>query len=235
MTTKLNLLVVSMVTLGLAGAVSGCEAHAQVGTPAPATPPPPPAPPAPAPVAAAPAPPPPPVFKPPTSVGKAKIEGTHVKIPGELEFDVDKATLKDTAGTKDILNTLVEFMAQNPTVTKLRIEGHTDNTGTPEHNMKLSQERADAVAAWLALHGVDKSRLVTKGYGQTIPLEKNDSAEHKAMNRRTVFHIAELNGAPVPASEANAAAAGVTGPTPTPATTPPATTPPATTPPATTH
>jgi outer membrane protein OmpA-like peptidoglycan-associated protein len=154
------------------------------------------------------------VPQPPVAVGKAKIEGTHVKIPGELEFDVDKATLKETAGTKDILNTLVEFMAQNPSVTKLRIEGHTDNTGTPEHNMKLSQERADAVAAWLALHGVAKTRLVTKGFGQTTPLEKNDSAEHKAMNRRTVFHIAELNGAAVSASEANAAAAGGTTPPP---------------------
>ena len=75
------------------------------------------------------------------------------------------------------------------------------------------------MSAWLTLHGVDKSRLVTKGFGQTTPLEKNDNAEHKAMNRRTVFHIAELNGAAVPASEANAAAAGGTAPTPTPATT----------------
>ncbi len=200
----------------------GCAAHAEATTaPAAAPPPPPPppaAPPPPAPVAAAPAPAPPPAPK-PIAVGKAKIEGTHVKIPGELEFDVDKATLKDTAGTKEILHTLVEFMAQNPTVTKLRVEGHTDNTGTAEHNLKLSQERADAVAAWLTLHGVDKSRLVTKGFGQTTPLVANDNKEHQAMNRRTVFHIAEINGATVPASESNDTAAAAAASS---ATTPPA-------------
>ena len=185
--------------------------------PAPSAPPPPP----PAPVAATP-PPPPPVPPPaPKPTGKAKIEGTHVKIPGELEFDVDKATLKDTAGTKDILNTLVEFMGQNAMVTKLRIEGHTDNSGTEDHNMKLSQARADAVATWLTSHGVDKGRLVTKGFGSTTPLVANDTADHKAMNRRTVFHIAELNGSPVTASMGDNAAAGAApaaGTTPAPTT-----------------
>ncbi len=168
-------------------------------------------------------------------MAKAKIEGTHVKIPGELEFDIDKATLKETPATKEILTTLIEFMAQNPTVTKLRIEGHTDNTGAPDHNMKLSQERADAVSNWLGAHGVDKSRLVTKGFGQTVPLVANDTKDHKAMNRRTVFHIAELNGAPVPASETNdqatpAAAAGTTGTTTSTSATTPAATPAPTTP-----
>jgi outer membrane protein OmpA-like peptidoglycan-associated protein len=213
MTTKLNCLMVSLVALGLSGAQIGCAAHAEVAatTPAPAPPPPPPpAPPPPAPVAAAPAPPPPPAPPPaPKAVGKAKIEGSHVRIPGELEFDIDKATLKDTASTKEILNTLVEFLAQNPTVTKLRIEGHTDNTGAAEHNLKLSQERADAVAAWLSAHGVDKGRLVTKGFGSTVPLVANDTKDHKAMNRRTVFHIAELNGNAVPAT-AETGAAGAT-------------------------
>ncbi len=211
MALKLNFLMVSALTIGLAASFNGCSCHAEAGTPpaAPAPPPPPP----PAPVASA-APPPAPVAPPPPAApkptGKAKIEGTHVKIPGELEFDIDKATLKDTPGTKDILTTLVDFMGQNPMVTKLRIEGHTDNTGSAEHNLKLSQARADAVATWLEAHGVDKGRLVTKGFGSTVPLVANDNAEHKAMNRRTVFHIAEINGAPVPASMGDSGGAAAT-------------------------
>ena len=227
MRANLNFLLVSVVTLGLAGALnSGCAAHAEVA----ATTPPPPAPPRrprrlrpPPPrllrsaAAPPPAPAPPP---PPKAVGKAKIEGTHVKIPGEIEFDVNKATLKETPGTKEILTTLVEFMSQNPTVTKLRIEGHTDNTGAADHNMTLSQERADAVAVWLAAHGVDKGRLVTKGFGATVPLVPNDTKENKAKNRRTVFHIAELNGTAVPASESGDASGATGGAAGSPAGTP---------------
>ena len=105
-------------------------------------------------------------------------------------------------------------MGQNTMVTKLRIEGHTDNTGAADHNLKLSQERADAVATWLSAHGVDKSRLVTKGFGSTTPLVANDTKDHKAMNRRTVFHIAEINNLPVPASNGDSAggAAGAAAP-----------------------
>jgi OOP family OmpA-OmpF porin len=161
------------------------------------------------PVAATP-PPPPPAPAPPAPA-KAKLEGTKVSIPGELEFEFDKATIKDTAGSRDILNTLVEFLGENPQVTKLRIEGHTDNVGTADHNLKLSQERADAVATWLVGHGIPASRLTTKGYGQTKPLVANDTDEHKAMNRRTVFHVAALNGADVPAEATPAATPAAAG------------------------
>ena len=102
-------------------------------------------------------------------------------------------------------------------MTKLRVEGHTDNTGNADHNLKLSQERADAVATWLESHGVDKGRIVTKGFGATVPLVANDTKDHKAMNRRTVFHIAELNGSTIPASETGTAGASATGTATTPA------------------
>jgi outer membrane protein OmpA-like peptidoglycan-associated protein len=142
-------------------------------------------------------------------VGNVNVEGNKVKIPGELEFDTDKATLKDTAGSKQILSTLVDFMKQNPNVTKLRVEGHTDNQGTPDHNMKLSQERAEAVKKYLGEHGVDPNRIATQGYGQTHPVVDNDTTEHKAINRRTEFHLQEIDGKAV---DQPAAAAGGTTP-----------------------
>jgi hypothetical protein len=149
-----------------------------------------------------------------------KLDGNKVTIPGELEFDVDKATIKDTQQSKDILGTLVEFLKQNPNVTKLRIEGHTDNSGKPDHNMKLSNDRAAAVVAWLGKNGVDTTRLHGVGFGQDRPLVANDSADHKAMNRRTEFHVEEIDGKPAPddgsggSSSGGATAGGGTTPAP---------------------
>jgi outer membrane protein OmpA-like peptidoglycan-associated protein len=197
--SKLTFLSVSLLALGLGGAATGCKASAQVGAQPPA------APATPAPAVTAPAAPPPPAAPPvaatpPAPAAAATVEGSRVKIPGELEFDEGKATLKDSPATNDVLNTLAQFMTQNPQVTKLRIEGHTDDLGSKQVNAKLSQERADAVVAWLTAHGIDKGRLVAQGLGATAPLCKNDSDKHRALNRRTVFHVAENAGQPVAAT-----------------------------------
>jgi OOP family OmpA-OmpF porin len=128
----------------------------------------------------------------------ATTVGNRVHIPGELEFDVDKATLKTSSpDTLNILTALHDFLVQNPHVTLLRVEGHTDNTGSAEHNLKLSQERADAVVAWEIQAGIDKSRLVGKGHGSTKPAFPNDTDENRHKNRRTEFHIAAIDGKPV--------------------------------------
>jgi outer membrane protein OmpA-like peptidoglycan-associated protein len=183
----------AVLALGLAAPIAmGCKGEVKVGTPevkAPEPPPPPPPPPPEPPKEAA---------KPPPiqAVGKAKIEGDKINIPGQIEFDVDKATIRDTPQTKEILNTLNDVLKQNPSVTKLRIEGHTDNTGSKEHNQKLSQARAEAVMKWLTDHGTDKARLEAVGYGDTKPDFPNDTPENKQKNRRTEFHITVLDGKP---------------------------------------
>lgn len=164
--------------------------------------PPPPAPPP------APTPDPTPAAKPPMAraVRNIHIEGDKVSIPGELEFEIDKATINDTkAPNKDILSTLKEFLDQNAQVTKLRIEGHTDNTGKKEHNQQLSDQRAAAVAKWLTDHGIAASRLHTIGFGDARPQGPNDNDANRAKNRRTEFHIEELEGKPIPAAPPPAA------------------------------
>ncbi len=193
--------------LALAFSFNGCSCHAEMGDQQAKTAPPPPPPPEPAPPPA-PAPAPEPPKKELQPVGKAQIEGDRIKIPGELEFDVDKATIKDTAQSKEILNTLLEFMQKNPSVTKLRVEGHTDNSGTPDHNQKLSDDRAAAVAKWLVDKGIDKGRLHTVGFGQTHPIVDNNNPENKAKNRRTEFHVEEQDGKPLNANQAAAVGAG---------------------------
>jgi len=152
-------------------------------------------------------PPPPPE---PVAVRNAQIEGTRIKIPHELEFAVDKATFDDQKEpNKEILGTLLEFLTKNAHVTKLRIEGHTDNTGKPQHNQELSQARADAVSKWLVDHGIDSSRVKTVGFGDTKPEVANDTAEHRQQNRRTEFHVDEIDGKPhVPHHHHDGAGAG---------------------------
>ncbi len=152
------------------------------------------APPPPASSSAPPEPPPPPE---PVAVKNAQIEGTRVHIPHELEFAVDKATFDEQKPVnKEILSTLLEFLQKNTHVTKIRIEGHTDNSGKPQHNKDLSQARADAVAKWLTDHGIESGRIHTIGFGDTKPEVPNDSAAHKQQNRRTEFHVEEMDGKP---------------------------------------
>lgn len=67
--------------------------------------------------------------------------------------------------------------------------GHTDSDGSAEHNLKLSQARAQAVVDHLTAQGIAADRLEVKGYGPTQPMAPNDSAANKARNRRTEIRI----------------------------------------------
>jgi outer membrane protein OmpA-like peptidoglycan-associated protein len=200
----------STFTLGMAIAAMGlsltaCHAQAKVEVAAPPAPPPPaPRPPSPPPAEAAKQPPPAPKI---VSVGRAEIRGSRIHIPGELEFDKGKSTINHTKDGDEILTTLVELMKTNAQITKLRVEGHTDNTGNDAANVVLSQARADAVVAWLSTRGVSPDRLVAKGYGSIRPAAPNDTDEHRKQNRRTEFHVQEIGGQPAPDDAVSAAAA----------------------------
>jgi OmpA-OmpF porin, OOP family len=101
-----------------------------------------------------------------------------------ITFDIDKANLKpESMGT---INMIVNIMKSNPDV-KFEIDGHTDNTGEASHNLTLSQQRADAVKAQLVSMGINASRLTTKGFGDTGPIDTNDTPEGRANNRRVEF------------------------------------------------
>jgi len=86
------------------------------------------------------------------------------------------------------LNKLLSFMRENPSV-RIEVSGHTDNTGSPEYNLKLSLNRAKVVADYLIKNGMDPSRIVAKGYGEKQPVAQNDTEEGRALNRRTEFRI----------------------------------------------
>ncbi len=86
------------------------------------------------------------------------------------------------------LNKLLQLMNDNPSI-KIQINGYTDNVGTAADNLKLSENRAKAVAAYLINKGVDAKRLTAKGFGETKPIADNATDEGKALNRRTEFVV----------------------------------------------
>jgi hypothetical protein len=111
-----------------------------------------------------------------------------------------------------IMKTVFEVMKDNPQITKLRIEGHTDNVGTDDANMKLSQGRAESVLTWLStVQNIDKARLEAKGWGEHHPLGPNDNEKNKEQNRRVEFKIWEIDGKPTEAAKAEAANPGKPG------------------------
>jgi lipid-binding SYLF domain-containing protein len=99
----------------------------------------------------------------------------------DLHFETGKADI--TPDSEATLNTVLTSLKNNPDW-KIRVEGFTDNVGGQEANEKLSADRAEAVANWLADHGIDRSRLSSKGYGESRPVASNASENGRAKNRR---------------------------------------------------
>jgi outer membrane protein OmpA-like peptidoglycan-associated protein/tetratricopeptide (TPR) repeat protein len=86
------------------------------------------------------------------------------------------------------LDKVVKFLNTNPTI-RIEISGHTDNIGTVGYNQTLSENRSFSVVKYLTDHGIDTRRLISKGYGFSIPIDNNDTPEGRSKNRRTELKI----------------------------------------------
>jgi outer membrane protein OmpA-like peptidoglycan-associated protein len=106
-----------------------------------------------------------------------------------IYFDFDKTTLKSESFVE--LNKVVEFLKQNSKVS-IEIAGHTDSKGSDQYNLNLSQGRSQAVVDYLISQGIDTSRLQAQGYGETKPIDTNDTDEGRANNRRVEFTILKI-------------------------------------------
>ena len=103
-----------------------------------------------------------------------------------IYFEVGKANL-NTSVSSD-LDKLIQFLKDNPAA-RLEIQGHTDNKGNGMLNNRLSQSRANSVVDYLTRNGIDVSRLLAKGYGSSLPVAENATAEGRAKNRRVVMKV----------------------------------------------
>lgn len=119
-----------------------------------------------------------------------KIEIKSEITLNNIYYDFNKSSLRETS--KMELNKLASMLFETPKVV-VQISSHTDAIGTPDYNMKLSADRAQSVVDYLIMYGIDRSRLIAKGYGESQLLIKyaKSEADHQA-NRRTTFKVVEI-------------------------------------------
>ncbi len=120
---------------------------------------------------------------------KAVVTDGKIELKETVQF---KTGSDELANVEDpVLNEVVQIMKDHPEITRIRVEGHTDSTGSRSLNQKLSERRAATVREYLTNHGVEAGRMTSKGHGQDRPIASNDTDEGRAQNRRVEIHIEE--------------------------------------------
>src|SRR5262249_8445967 len=100
--------------------------------------------------------------------GDVEIARNEIRLKKQIHFATDAATI--TLDPTALLEEIADALNRNPCLRRVEIQGHTDNSGTKEHNKVLSDQRANAVREWLLAHGVEPGRLLAQGYGQDRPI-----------------------------------------------------------------
>jgi outer membrane protein OmpA-like peptidoglycan-associated protein len=118
-----------------------------------------------------------------------KIAVGRKVVMNNIFFETGKAVLTPSSFAE--LDKLTLIMNENKGM-RIEISGHTDNTGSSTVNTRLSLERANSVSGYLKSKGIDASRIETKGFGSTQPIELNDTPNGRAANRRVEFKILEF-------------------------------------------
>jgi hypothetical protein len=121
-------------------------------------------------------------------VALKKIEIGSTIVLRNIFFDFDKATIRPESANE--LERLIKLLNDNPTL-KIELGSHTDSKGSDDYNWKLSESRSKSVVDYLIGKGISTARLVAKGYGETKPIDTNDTDDGRQNNRRTEFKVLE--------------------------------------------
>ena len=104
-------------------------------------------------------------------------------------FDYDKATIR--SGYEHVFDNAIKVLKLNPNLT-VEIQGHTDSRGSDAYNQRLSEQRAASVKRYLVNQGINPARLVTRGFGEAVPVASNLTEEGRAHNRRVFYKRTDM-------------------------------------------
>lgn len=133
--------------------------------------------------------PPPPAPTPPPAPPRIEVRDNQIVLHEKIQFDWQKATIRTESHS--LLDDVVKTFADHPQIKKVSIDGFASSDGDAAFNRRLSDDRAKAVLAYLVGHGVDRSRVVAKGWGADRPIADNATAEGREANRRVELNILE--------------------------------------------
>ncbi len=118
---------------------------------------------------------------------RVEVHDQEIVILDKVFFELDSSILK-TESIR-ILDDVAATLMAHPEIALVEVQGHTDDQGSDEYNIGLSQRRAETVRDYLIAQGVEAKRLVPKGYGESVPLQPGTSEDAREANRRVAFKI----------------------------------------------
>ena len=117
----------------------------------------------------------------------AELIDNRIVIREQVFFREAKAEI--LPASEPVLRAVIQVLNDNPDIEHLLVEGHTNSRASRLYNRRLSQARAESVAAWMELNGVDGGRLIPKGFGEDKPLVKDSHPDAMVINRRVEFTV----------------------------------------------
>ena len=125
-------------------------------------------------------------------IARAVVSREKIEILEKVFFDTSKTTIKEES--YPLLNDIADLLKENPDITLVRIEGHTDARGSASSNRRLSQGRSNSVRQYLIDRGIAAERLTAKGFGEDVPVAEGNNEAAWEQNRRVEFVIVEREG-----------------------------------------
>jgi outer membrane protein OmpA-like peptidoglycan-associated protein len=136
----------------------------------------------------------------PPAAAKVELKGDRIEIKEKIQFDFNAATIKPVS--HGLLDEVASLLRSHPELRRVSIEGHASAEGEDAYNLELSDRRSKAVMDHLVGKGIEKDRLVARGWGEERPISENESEAGREKNRRVEFNVVERDAPAATASGA---------------------------------